>query len=58
MELRHKLQQSIGTCTSTGEQDVDYRLTTNGLIRFRDRIYVLDDSEINKPILREFHVKP
>jgi len=26
------------------------------LMRFRDRIYVLDSSEIKKLILREFHV--
>ena len=48
----HKLQQG------TGGQDVDYRLTTYGLIRFRDRIYVLDNSEIEKVTLREFHAKP
>lgn len=27
-----------------------------GLVRFRDKIYVLDNSEINNLILREFHV--
>jgi len=37
---------------------VDYFLTAYGLVRFRDRIYVLDISELNKVILREFHVKP
>lgn len=42
----------------TGDQDVDYHLMTNGLVIFRDRIYVLDDSGIKKNILREFHVKP
>jgi len=41
-----------------GDQDVDYHLTTNGLVRFRDKIYALNDSELNKLILREFHVKP
>ena len=30
----------IGTCVSA--QDVDYCLTTDGSVRFRDRIYVLD----------------
>ena len=39
-------------------QDFDYRLTIDGLVRFRDRIYVLDDSDLKKAILREFHAKP
>lgn len=30
----------------------------DGLVRIRDRIYVLDDSGLKKLILREFHVKP
>jgi len=37
---------------------VDYHLTTYGLVRFRDKIYMPDDNEIKKIILREFHVKP
>jgi len=37
---------------------MDYHLTTNGLVRFRERIYVSDDSELKKLILREFNVKP
>jgi len=37
---------------------VDYCLTTYALIRFRDKIYVSDNSELKKVILREFHVKP
>ena len=37
---------------------MDYCLTADGLIRFRDNIYVLDSSELKKVILREFHVKP
>jgi len=37
---------------------VDYCLTTDGLVRLKDRIYVLDRSEIKKVILREFHAKP
>jgi len=36
---------------------VDYHLTTDGMVIFRNRIYVLDDSELKKFILREFHVK-
>lgn len=36
---------------------MDYHLTTDGLVRFRDNIYVLDNSELKKIILREFHVK-
>jgi len=37
---------------------VDYCLTKNGLVRFRDRIYVSNNSELMKMILREFHAKP
>ena len=31
---------------------------TDGLIRFRDIIYVLDNNDLKKVILREFHEKP
>lgn len=34
---------------------MDYWLTTDGLVRFRDRIYVRESNEIKKVILREFH---
>ena len=37
---------------------MDYHLTEYGLVRFRDKIYVPDDSGLKKLILREFHVKP
>ena len=55
----------IGTCSSTGTsggtsvgaQDVDYCLIEDGLVRFRDRIYVPYGSELKKVILREFHAK-
>jgi len=61
-KIMNLLQQSIGTCVGTGtnigDRDVDYCLTTDGLVRFRDRIYVLNCSEVKKLILREFHVKP
>lgn len=30
----------------------------DGLVRLRDRIYVSDDNELKKLILREFHAKP
>ena len=52
MELTHKLYEG------TSDQDVDYCLTTYGLVRFRDRIYVPNNSELKKLILREFHAKP
>jgi len=39
-----------------GDQDVNYHLTTDGLVRFKEKIYVSDDSENKKLILREFHV--
>lgn len=47
-----------GTSIGVGAQDVDYCLTKDGLVIFRDRIYVLDSSELMKVILREFHAKP
>lgn len=37
---------------------MDGFLTTDGLVRFRDRIYVSNDSEIKQTILQEFHEKP
>ena len=37
---------------------MNYFLTTDALVRLRDRIYVPDNSELKKVILREFHVKP
>jgi len=51
--LRHRLQQQ-----GTSDQDVYYHLMADGLVRFRKKIYVSDDSELKKLILREFHVKP
>ena len=36
---------------------MDYCLATGGLVRFRDKIYVPDNSELKKVILREFHAK-
>ena len=49
-----------GTCGSTGEgvRDLDYHLTIDGLVRVRDMIYVPENNELKKVILREFHVKP
>ena len=46
-----------GTTTSVGAQELDYFLTVEGLVRFQDRIYVPDNSELKKVILREFHTK-
>ena len=37
---------------------MDYHLTTYGLVRFRDKIYVSVKRKLKKLILREFHVKP
>ena len=37
---------------------MDYHLTTNRLVRFRDKIYVSDNNKLKKLILREFHVNP
>ena len=35
-----------------------YHLMIDGLVIFRDRIYISDDSELKNLILREFHAKP
>jgi len=51
-ELMLKLQQD------TSDQDVDYHITSYGLVRFSDRIYMSDESELKKLILKEFHVNP
>eukprot|EP00253_Pinus_taeda_P028875 PITA_28875 len=57
-----KLQQSIGTGVGVGKgtvnQDANYHLTADGLVRFRDRIYVPNYSELKKLILMELHVTP
>jgi len=45
MELMYRLQQC------TGGQDVDYHLRKDGLVIFRDKIYVLNDSELKNTIL-------
>ena len=49
---------SDGRGTSESGQDVDYCLTGDVLVRFRDRIYVRDNNELKKMTLREFHAKP
>jgi len=35
-----------------------YCLTSDGLVGFQDRIYVSDNNELKKVILKEFLVKP
>jgi len=47
-----------GTGASVGAQGMDYHLMTNGLVMFRDKIYVPYNNELKKVILREFHEKP
>ena len=37
---------------------MDYHLTIDGLVRFKENIYVSDDSELKKLILKYFHDKP
>ena len=56
MDIMHRLQQITGT--SVGDQDVDNHLVANGLVKFRDMIYVPNYNELKKFILREFHVRP
>jgi len=36
---------------------VDYHLIAEGLVIFRNRIYLLDNSELKKFTLKGFHVK-
>lgn len=47
-----------GTVTNAGAHDMDYHLTVDIFVRFRYKIYVPDNSELNKVTLREFHAKP
>lgn len=56
MELRHRLQHSTGTGAS--DQDAYYHLMTDGLVIFRDVIFVSDHNKLKNLILREFHFKP
>ena len=72
MDIMHMLQQSTGTSkgkgtstsvgigvsTGEGDQDANYCLTVDGLVRFRDKIYVLNCSDLKKLVLRKFHTKP
>ena len=68
MQLQWSAGIGIGTCTCTGvgihagigtsDQDANYRLTTNGLVRFENRIYVPNCNELKKVISREFQAKP
>ncbi len=48
----HMLQQQ-----GEGDRDEEYHLKTNGLVRFGNKIYVLNDNELKNLILRELHVK-
>lgn len=56
----------IGVSTSTGRRigtgagacGMDYCLIVDGLVRFRDRIYMSNSSKLKKVIFREFHAKP
>ena len=59
IEIMHRLQQSTGTVSGIGEgaHDVDYYLIVDGLVKFKDMIYMPNNSELKKVILREFHVK-
>lgn len=43
---------------SEGDGDEEYHLMAYGFIRFRNKMYVLDNSELKNIILRRFHVKP
>ena len=45
MDVMHMLQYG------TGGQNVDSHLKVDGFVKFRDKIYVLNESEIKKTIL-------
>jgi len=49
---------SMSTSIGEGARDVDYCLIADGLVIFRNKIYVMDNHELNKVISREFHAKP
>lgn len=58
----------IGTCSGigtggsigigVGAKGMDHFLTTDGLVMFRDKIYVSNNIELTKVTLMEFHAKP
>ena len=48
---------SSGTSTSAGAWDLGYCLATHGLVRFRDKIYVSDNSDLKEVSLIELHAK-
>ena len=68
MEIMHRLQQSICIAIGVGAfTSISTSIAagvgrgtsaTDGLVRFRNRIYVSNCSELKKLILREFHAKP
>ena len=47
----------LGAGVGTSDQDAGCHLTTHGLVRFRDMIYVPNCSELKNIILRKFHIK-
>jgi len=38
--------------------DEEYHITSDGLVKFKSKIYVSDNNELKKLILRKFHIKP
>lgn len=52
-QLKQRLQQQV-----EGDKDEEYHLTEDGLVIFRNKIYVLDRIKLKKLNLIEFHVNP
>jgi len=48
---------SSGTGTRAGAEDLNYHRIADELVKFRERIYMSDDSDLKKVIFGEFHVK-
>ena len=51
-QLKWRLQQQ-----GEGDRDEECHLKADGLVKFKNMIYVLDSSDLKKLILMEFHVK-
>eukprot|EP00253_Pinus_taeda_P029813 PITA_29813 len=56
--LQDKKYQQVRENLLQRVEDEEYRLTEDGLIRFKVRIYVPNSDEMKTLIMKEFHVKP
>ena len=53
LQTKEKLQQA-----DTPEKYKDYQLEEDGLLRFKNRVYIPDSSELRKLVLQEMHDVP